>query len=154
MRSTSACRLLLIGTSIRRKRPPTGTAGLARVLVSGQRRLPWPPPSTAVTTSRRAPGLLMAPHVIATRHPHPERQRRMRPPAPHGMPNVQFVLPFPAPIADRFLTAVTALPGVRVGVVSQEPLERISPAVARRLAGHWRVGSCFDPQQLAEGVRG
>ena len=70
------------------------------------------------------------------------------------MPNVQFVLPFPAPIADRFLTAVAALPGVRVGVVSQEPLERMPPAIARRLAGHWRVGSCFDAAQLADGVRG
>ena len=52
-------------------------------------------------------------------------------------------------------TAVAALPGVRVGVVSQEPLERMPPAVAAaRSPGTGGWGSCFDPQQLAEGVRG
>lgn len=33
-----------MGTSMRRYRPPMGTAGLARVLVRGKRRLPAPPP--------------------------------------------------------------------------------------------------------------
>ena len=35
---------LLMGTSIRRYLAPMGTAGLERVAVSGNRRLPWPPP--------------------------------------------------------------------------------------------------------------
>src|SRR5262245_29554578 len=50
MRSTPACRLLLIGTSISRNFPPSGTAGLARLRVRGQRREPCPPPRMAVTT--------------------------------------------------------------------------------------------------------
>src|SRR5262245_38957618 len=54
MRSMPACRLLLSGMSMRRNLPPTGTAGLARSRVSGHRRLPCPPPSTAVTTFRIA----------------------------------------------------------------------------------------------------
>jgi formate-dependent phosphoribosylglycinamide formyltransferase (GAR transformylase) len=69
------------------------------------------------------------------------------------MPTVHFVLPFPAPIADRFLTAVAALPEVRLGVISQDPLERLPEALRARLAGHWRVPDCFDGQQLADGVR-
>ena len=68
------------------------------------------------------------------------------------MLDVQFVLPFPAPIADRFARAVAALPGVRFGLISQEPIERLSPEIRRHVAGHWQVGSCFDPDQLAQGV--
>src|SRR5689334_2153049 len=35
---------LEIGMSTRRYLPASGTAGLARSLVSGKRRVPWPPP--------------------------------------------------------------------------------------------------------------
>ena len=70
------------------------------------------------------------------------------------MLDVQFVLPFPAPIADRFARAVAALPGVRFGLISQEPIERLSPEIRKHVAGHWQVGSCFDPDQLAQGVAG
>lgn len=70
------------------------------------------------------------------------------------MPTVHFVLPFPAPIADRFLAAVAALPDLRLGLVSQEPVERLPGAIRQHLAGHWRVADCFDGQQLADGVRG
>src|ERR1700712_4365631 len=48
--SIPACRLLLIGMSMRRNLPPTGTAGLARSRVRGHSRLPCPPPRIAVTT--------------------------------------------------------------------------------------------------------
>src|SRR3990172_1566552 len=57
MRSIPACRLLLIGMSIRRNLPPIGTAGLARYLVSGQSRVPWPPPRIAVMTFRMTASL-------------------------------------------------------------------------------------------------
>src|SRR5688572_20066910 len=50
IRSMPACRLLLIGMSIRRNLPPIGTAGFARSRVSGQSRLPCPPPRIAVVT--------------------------------------------------------------------------------------------------------
>ncbi len=68
------------------------------------------------------------------------------------MIDVQFVLPFPAPIADRFARAVAALPEVRLGLVSQEPIERLAPDLRQQVAGHWQVASCFDAEQLAAGV--
>jgi hypothetical protein len=45
-----------IGTSIRRYAPPIGTAGLARCCVSGNRRVPAPPPRmmAVVMAARRA----------------------------------------------------------------------------------------------------
>src|SRR5262245_30181788 len=51
MRFSPAWRQLLIGISISRYLPPMGTAGFDRRCVSGNRRLPRPPPSTMVTTS-------------------------------------------------------------------------------------------------------
>jgi hypothetical protein len=68
------------------------------------------------------------------------------------MVDVQFVLPFPAPIADRFARAVAALPGVRFGLISQTSIERLAPEIRQHVAGHWQVSDCFDPQQLAHGV--
>ena len=50
--SSPARRLFEIGTSMRRNFPATGTAGLARSLVSGHNRVPCPPPRMAVTTFR------------------------------------------------------------------------------------------------------
>src|SRR5947199_10780410 len=55
MRSIPACRLLLIGMSISRNFPPTGTAGFARSRVRGQRRDPCPPPRMVVTIFSMSP---------------------------------------------------------------------------------------------------
>merc|ERR1719253_2194146 len=43
-------RQLDIGTSMRRYAPPMGTAGLARCLVRGYRRVPAPPPRITAAT--------------------------------------------------------------------------------------------------------
>src|SRR5688500_13511644 len=51
MRRRSACRQLLIGTSMSRYLPPMGTAGLERCCVSGNRRDPCPPPRMIASTS-------------------------------------------------------------------------------------------------------
>src|SRR5688572_25486892 len=51
----SACRQLLIGTSISRYLPPIGTAGFERVAVSGNSRDPWPPPRMMASVSVRMP---------------------------------------------------------------------------------------------------
>src|SRR5688572_33199678 len=51
IRRMSACRQLLIGTSIRRYLPPIGTAGFDRVAVSGNSREPWPPPRMMASVS-------------------------------------------------------------------------------------------------------
>jgi len=44
---------LLMGTSIRRYAPPMGTAGLARCLVRGYRRVPAPPPRMMAASTNR-----------------------------------------------------------------------------------------------------
>src|SRR6185295_15459571 len=51
IRITSELMQLEIGTSTRRYLPPSGTAGFDRSLVSGNRRLPAPPPR--ITASSR-----------------------------------------------------------------------------------------------------
>src|ERR1051326_3758065 len=55
----SALMQLLIGMSTRRYLPPSGTAGLARSLVRGNRRWPWPPPMMMATTLFEAPRFLL-----------------------------------------------------------------------------------------------
>src|SRR5438132_3426489 len=50
MRLIPLLRQLLIGTSISRYFPATGTAGLARNCVRGNRRAPCPPPSIKLRT--------------------------------------------------------------------------------------------------------
>ena len=50
MRRMSACRQLLIGMSISRYLPPIGTAGFERRCVSGNSRVPWPPPRMIART--------------------------------------------------------------------------------------------------------
>jgi formate-dependent phosphoribosylglycinamide formyltransferase (GAR transformylase) len=51
--------------------------------------------------------------------------------------------------AKSFLGAVTALPGVRAAVVTQEPAEAFPPELRGRLAGHWKVADALDADQLA-----
>lgn len=70
-----------------------------------------------------------------------------------GFP-VVFAAPFFAETTLRFVAAVAALPGVRLGLVSQDPLERLPAPLRERLAAHWRVADGLDVDQLAEAVRG
>lgn len=69
------------------------------------------------------------------------------------MTTVVFVAPFFLETTLRFVEAVAALPGVRTGLVSQDPVERLSGPLRRRLAAHRRVADGLDPQQIADGVR-
>ena len=68
--------------------------------------------------------------------------------------HVAFVIPFAFETSVRFLRAALGLEGVRVGVISGDPLERLGPEIARQLHGHWRVVDPFDPKQLIAGVEG
>jgi hypothetical protein len=65
-----------------------------------------------------------------------------------------FVAPYLLEATTRFVMAAATLPGVRLGLVTCEPLERVPPPLRTRLAGHWRVDNALDPRQVAEGVRG
>lgn len=60
-----------------------------------------------------------------------------------------FVAPFYLDATIRFLRAAAGLPGVRLGVVSSEPVEKLPAAVAGRLAGYRRIGNALDSRALA-----
>lgn len=66
--------------------------------------------------------------------------------------SVVFVTPFFAEATIRFLHAAVHLPGMRTGVVSQDPVERLPESVRARLAGHWRIADGLDPEQIRQAV--
>ncbi|MGH6693085.1 MAG: ATP-grasp domain-containing protein, partial [Gammaproteobacteria bacterium] len=51
------------------------------------------------------------------------------------------------------IAALAQLPDVRVGVISQSPLEDLPPPVRSRVAAHWRVADVLDTETLVEAVR-
>src|SRR3954464_9028995 len=65
-----------------------------------------------------------------------------------------FVAPYLLEATYRFVVSAASLPGVRLGLVTSEPLERVAPELRHRLAGHWRVDNALDPRQIAESVTG
>ena len=65
-----------------------------------------------------------------------------------------FVAPYLMEATARFVADAAALPGVRLGLITCDPLERIPPVLRERLAGHWRVDNALDPRQIAEAVSG
>jgi len=69
------------------------------------------------------------------------------------MPNVVFVAPFFMEATLHFVDAAAQLPGVRLGLVSQEPIEKLRPESRRRLAAHTRVSDATNTAQIAAGVR-
>mgnify|MGYP001328115335 CR=1 FL=1 len=69
------------------------------------------------------------------------------------MPNVVFVAPYAADATLRFTRAAVDLEGVRLGLVTQEPLERFPEEVRRRLAGYQRVHDALDVDELVQATR-
>lgn len=69
------------------------------------------------------------------------------------MRNVVFVAPHFLDATLRFVTAVASLDGVRLGLVSREPEDRLPEALRRRLAGHWRLENPASVPELAAGTR-
>jgi biotin carboxylase len=65
-----------------------------------------------------------------------------------------FVAPFLLPATARFVATAAKLPDVSLGVITAEPVERLSPELKQHLDGHWRVDDPLDPQQLVGAVRG
>jgi phosphoribosylaminoimidazole carboxylase (NCAIR synthetase) len=65
-----------------------------------------------------------------------------------------FVAPFLMPATVRFVATAAQLPGVRLGLITTEPAERVPDELARHLAAHWRVDDALDPRQIAEAVAG
>jgi hypothetical protein len=69
------------------------------------------------------------------------------------MPAIVFVAPFFLDTTLRFVDGVASLPGVRLGLISQDPLERLPARLRQRLAAHRRIADGLDPQQIADAVR-
>jgi biotin carboxylase len=69
------------------------------------------------------------------------------------MPTVVFVAPFAADATLRFTRAAVELDGVRLGLVTQEPLERFPEDVRRKLAGFQRVHDAMDVDELVKATR-
>src|SRR3954454_509031 len=65
-----------------------------------------------------------------------------------------FVAPYLLEATARFVSVAAELPGVQLGLVTCEPVERIPPNLCERLAGHWRIEDALDPRQLAWAVSG
>ena len=63
-----------------------------------------------------------------------------------------FVAPYLMEATARFVADAAALPGVRLGLITCDPLERIEPSLRDQLSGHWRVENALDPRQVAEAV--
>jgi len=69
------------------------------------------------------------------------------------MPAIVFVAPFFLDTTLRFVRAVAALPGVRTGLVSQDPADRLPEDLRRRLDAHVRIDDGLDPRQIAAATR-
>ena len=70
------------------------------------------------------------------------------------MPTVLFAAPLLSESASRMVQAIGGLPGVRLGVVTQEPAERADDATRAAMQAHWRVDDVCDPAQLRWAVDG
>jgi hypothetical protein len=67
---------------------------------------------------------------------------------------ILFVAPFAMSTTMRFVRAVARLPDVALGLITQEPLDRLPEDLRRGLAGHWKVDDCLDPRQIVTAARG
>jgi len=65
---------------------------------------------------------------------------------------VAFVVPYALDATLRFVRAAAELPGVHLGIVSQEPAERLPAELRARIAGHVRVGDALDARELGEAL--
>lgn len=69
------------------------------------------------------------------------------------MPVVLFAAPFFTENAKRFIHATAALPGVRVGVISQDPIELLSSEIRALIQGHTRVADGLSADDLVRAAR-
>src|SRR5262245_28572634 len=69
------------------------------------------------------------------------------------MRGVVFVAPFFLDTTVRFIEGVADAPGSRLGLVSQDPIEKLPPGLREKLAAHYRVADALDPDQISAAVR-
>src|SRR5678815_2826233 len=69
------------------------------------------------------------------------------------MRNVIFVAPFALDATMRFVNPATKLPGVRLGIIGQEPAEKLPQELRQSLSAHYRVDDAMNADQLLLGVK-
>ncbi|MBK8233624.1 MAG: ATP-grasp domain-containing protein [Candidatus Eisenbacteria bacterium] len=69
------------------------------------------------------------------------------------MTSVVFVAPFFAETTLRFVQATADLPGVRLGLVSQDPDSKLPPVLRAKLAAHYQVDDALDAGKLVSAVQ-
>lgn len=69
------------------------------------------------------------------------------------MKRVVFVAPFFMAATLRFVDAVARLPGTRLGIISQAPLEALPQSVRAHVSAHYRIGDAMNAGQLAHAVK-
>jgi hypothetical protein len=67
--------------------------------------------------------------------------------------HVVFVAPYALETTLRFVRGTAGLPGVKLGVISQDPAERFAEALGPDLAAFQRVRDANDSRELGEAVR-
>ena len=67
---------------------------------------------------------------------------------------VAFVAPYLMPTSLRFVRALTRVGGLKLALITHEPLERVPDDVRAALAGHWRVDDALDWNQLVVAGKG
>src|ERR1044072_2654535 len=72
---------------------------------------------------------------------------------PARMPTVVFAAPYFLEATLMFVDAAASLPGVRFGLVSTDPEDKLPKELRRKLSAHYRVADTLDPSQLATAVR-
>lgn len=63
-----------------------------------------------------------------------------------------FVAPYALPTTVRFVEAVLAVPGARVGMISADPQEAFGERVTAGLAGHWQTTDCTTTAGLTASI--
>jgi len=69
------------------------------------------------------------------------------------MPNAVFVAPFLLETTLRFVRAACELPGVRIGLVTQDPASLLAPELRAKLDALERTDDALDPRKIARAVR-
>jgi len=69
------------------------------------------------------------------------------------MPNVIFAVPFAMDASLRFVRAAAELPGVRLGIVTQEPIERFPEELRRLVNGIQRVPDAMKSPAIVSASR-
>ncbi|MDH3748721.1 MAG: ATP-grasp domain-containing protein [Gammaproteobacteria bacterium] len=67
--------------------------------------------------------------------------------------HVIFVAPFFMAATLRFLEGAANLSGVRLSLISQDPVDKLPAMLRQRIAGHWRVDNGLDPEQIVDAAR-